>query len=261
MKRKPLINVLFALFTIVIFASCASKTDVIYYQNIDQVLASSQEENSYSTHLQPDDLLMIIVSAEDMEAALPFNLTNTMLTNPNNPAGTGSASQQLYLIDSQGNIEFPILGTIKLAGLTRSNAIAYLKAQISQYINSPIINLRIMNYKVTLQGEVNKPGVYNINSERITLPEAIALSGDMTIYGKRNNILIIREINGVKTPVNIDMTQADFIMSPYYYLQQNDIVYVQPNKTRINSTVVGPNITVGISALSLIVTIIALSTK
>lgn len=245
----------------VFFTSCASRKTVVFYQNVEDVLAKNNTVTNFETHLQPDDLLMIIVSAQDREAAAPFNLVNTMTTNPNNPAGTGQMQQQLYLVDNKGNIEFPVLGTIKISGLTKKEAIDYLTTEISKYIIRPIVNMRIMNFKVTVQGEVNRPGIHTVVSERLTLSDAIALSGDMTVYGKRDNVLVIREIEGKRIPYRVDMTQADFITSPYYYLNQNDIVYVEPNKTRVNSSVVGPNLTLGLSALSLLVTIIALSTK
>jgi polysaccharide export outer membrane protein len=112
-----------------------------------------------------------------------------------------------------------------------------------------------------VQGEVNRPGTFPINSERVTLLEALSMAGDLTIYGKRDNILVIREENGVKSFQKVDITKGDFVNSPYYYLAQNDVIYVEPNKTRVNSSVIGPNITVGISALSLLITIIVLTTK
>lgn len=184
-----------------------------------------------------------------------------MTTNPNNPAGTGQMQQQLYLVDNKGNIEFPVLGTIKISGLSKKEAIDYITKEVSKYIINPIVNMRIMNFKVTVQGEVNRPGIHTVVSERLTLADAIALSGDMTVYGKRENVLVIREVEGKRIPYRVDMTKADFITSPYYYLNQNDIVYVEPNKTRVNSSAVGPNLSLGISAISLIVTIIALATK
>lgn len=249
------------LVALVAFSSCAPKSNHVYYQNIDEILNNNEKLANFETRLQPDDLLMIIVSAEDVEAASPFNLLNTMTSNPNNPAGSGQMQQQLYLIDSKGIIDFPKIGTLKLSGLTRTEAVNLIKEKVQKYINDPIVNLRIMNFKITVQGEVVRPGVHTINSERLTLPEAIALSGDMTIYGKKENVLIIRENNGKKTYNRVDMTKADFINSPYYFLNQNDIVYIEPNKTRINSSAVGPNISIGISALSLLVTILALTIR
>ncbi|WP_010252905.1 polysaccharide biosynthesis/export family protein [Myroides injenensis] len=261
MKNKFLFNFAIVITIITLFTSCASREKIVYYQDVDSVLLNNATNSQFKTRLRADDLLMIIVSAEDVEAAAPFNLVNSMTSNPLNPAVGGQMQQQLYLIDNEGYIQFPVLGKIKLGGLSRDEAIKYLTSEISQYINNPIINLRIMNFKVTVQGEVIKPGVYTVTSERLTLAEAIALSGDMTVYGKRDNVLIIREIEGKKVPIRVDMTKADFMTSPYYYLNQNDIVYVEPNKTRINSSVVGPNLSLGLSALSLLVTIIALSTK
>ncbi|MEC4113970.1 polysaccharide biosynthesis/export family protein [Myroides pelagicus] len=254
------ITVVFTVFTLLL-TSCASKDKVLYYQDAETTLLKNIQDTRFQTRLRPDDLLMILVSAEDIEAAAPFNLVNSMTTNPLNPAGTGQMQQQLYLIDNDGFVQFPVLGTVKLGGLTKKEAIDYLTKEIEQYINNPIINLRIMNFKVTVQGEVNRPGVHSINSERLTLTEAISLSGDMTIYGNRKNVLIIREVDGHRVPIRVDMTKADFMNSSYYYLNQNDIVYVEPNKTKVNSSVVGPNLSLGISALSLLVTIIALASK
>jgi polysaccharide export outer membrane protein len=166
-----------------------------------------------------------------------------------------------YLIDTKGEIEFPVIGRIKLAGLTRTQAIDKLAEKIKPYITNPTINLRILNYKISVLGEVNKAGNYTINSERITLLEAIANAGDLTIYGRRDNILIIREKDGKKTYNRIDITKSDFINSDFYYLTQNDVVIVEPNKTRVNSSAFGPNITATISALSVIATIILLLTR
>ena len=139
------------------------------------------------------------------------------------------------------------------------NTIACLtKSKISKYIEKPIINLRILNFKISVQGEVVLPGTYSINSERVTLIEALSMAKDLTIYGRRDNILVIREINGVKTYNRVDITKADFINSPFYYLSQNDVVYVEPNKNKINGSAVGPNTSVIISITSLLITLITL---
>lgn len=261
MRKKIITFFSLCLLTTVLFSSCAPKASHVYYQNVDEVLNTNEKLINFETKLQPDDLLMIIVSAEDIESAAPFNLINSMTTNPNSPDRGGQVQQQLYLVDTNGNIEFPVVGTLNIGGLTRSEAIDLIKSKIEIYLKKPIINLRIMNFKITVQGEVVRPGVHTVSSERLTLPEALALSGDLTIYGKRDNVLIIRENNGKRTYNRVDMTKADFLNSPYYFLNQNDIVYVEPNKTRINSSAVGPNISVGISALSLLVTILALTIR
>ncbi|MDR6968296.1 polysaccharide export outer membrane protein [Flavobacterium arsenatis] len=246
----------------ILFISCASREKLVYYQNIKNL--PSSEMTNYNPTLKEDDLLLILVSAPIPETAKDFNLTTYNMT-----GGTGLGAQNLdiaqgqirhqtYLIDNKGFIQFPVIGSIKLGGLTREEALRVLNTSLKKYITDPIVNLRILNYKVTVQGEVMRPGTFNIISERITLPEAISMAGDMTIYGKRDNVLVIREMDGKKTHNFVDMTQSDFINSPFYYLSQNDLIVVEPNKTRINASAVGPNISVIISSLSLLITVIAL---
>nr|WP_315143101.1 polysaccharide biosynthesis/export family protein [uncultured Flavobacterium sp.] len=216
----------------------------------------SQSNASYEVKIQPDDVLLIIVSAEDPEIAIPFNLTTVAVSSTGRPdIATSQLTTQTYLVDKNGSIEFPVLGKIQVGGLTRTEVLQSLKDKIGVYIKKPIINLRITNFKVSLQGEVNVPGTYTVASERLTLIEALSMAKDLTIYGKRNSILVIRESNGVKSFNRIDITKADFINSPFYYLAQNDVVYVEPNATRINSSVVGPNTSVIISAISILVSL------
>jgi polysaccharide export outer membrane protein len=240
-----------------LFFSCASRKEIVYYQDIDGV-AFKEKSNSYEIKIQPDDLLMIIVSAEDPEIAAPFNLKSYTAVNPSKQDVAGSQVTQLYLVDASGFIDFPILGRIKVSGMARSQLVQLLQDKISVFIKNPIINLRIMNFKVSVQGEVTVPGTYTIASERITLIEALSMAKDLTIYGKRNNLLIIREIDGVKTYNRVDITKSDFMNSPFYYLAQNDVVYVEPNKNKVNGSAVGPNTGVIISITSLLITLITL---
>jgi polysaccharide biosynthesis/export protein len=245
------------LFVFLLF-SCAQRKDYVYYQNIDG-LANVEKANSYEIKIQADDLLMIIVSADDPETALPFNLTNISVASAyNSSLARGQETIQSYLVDSGGNIDFPVLGKLKVSGLTRSQLLQFLQEKIGKYIKNPIINIRIMNFKISVQGEVNNPGTYPVNSDRLTLIEALSMAKDLTIYGKRDNILIIREVNGVKSFNRVDITKADFIHSPFYYLAQNDVVYVEPNRTRINGAAVGANTNVIISITSLVITLITL---
>lgn len=242
----------FFLFALAIcITSCASRKDLAYLQNADEI---STEDASFSFEptLKVDDLLSIIVSAETPEVTIPFNLPqiqgNYQINNNQNGIKT-------YLIDANGFIDFPVVGSIKLGGLSRTDAVAKLKEAVAVYIINPSINLRILNYKITVIGEVVKPGRYPLESERITLIEALSAAGDLTIYGRRDNILIIREVEGKKSFNRVDITSADFINSPYYYLTQNDQIVVEPNKARMNASVVGPNITLFISALSVLVSL------
>jgi len=253
-------NKIFALIVITVaFFSCTSNKNIIYLQSNGEQ-PSKVQSATYEPALKSDDILMIVVSAENPEASAPYNMKLVSILD-NSDVASSRERIQTYLIDKDGAIEFPMLGKIKLAGLTRLEAINKLKLLLTYHIKDPLVNIRILNFKISVLGEVNKPGVFTIQSERITLLEALSLSGDITIYGKRNSILIVREKDGEKTIHKVDITKRDFINSPHYYLSQNDVVYVEPNKTKVNASVVGPNITVGISALSLIITIIALTLR
>ena len=245
------------LFVLLLF-SCASPKDVVYYQGIEGIAGNTQAA-SYEIKIQPDDLLMIIVSAEDPEIAMPFNLKSVSMVTPSRQDLVRSQeTMQLYLVDAVGAIEFPVLGKLKVSGLSRTEVLQMLQLKIGVYIKNPIINLRIMNFKVSVQGEVNLPGSYPIASERVTLIEALTMAKDLTIYGKRNNILVIREIDGVKSYNRVDITQANFINSPFYYLAQNDVIYVEPNRNKINGAAIGPNTGVIISATSLLIALITI---
>lgn len=250
-------KLLFSLLLVLILTSCTSKKNLIYFQNIDSYKLNS---NKYESVLQPDDLLTIVVRGETPESVVPFNMPNVSY----NTSGENSIEVQrlyTYLIDNEGNINFPSLGKVKVGGLTRSEAENLMVTKLSLYVTKPNVDLRILNYKISVQGEVNKPGTFPITSERITLLEAISLAGDLTVYGKRSNVLVLRENNGERSVQRVDLTKADFMNSPFYYLHQNDVVYVEPNKTKINSAVVGPNIGIVLSAVSLLVTILALTIK
>lgn len=241
------------------FVSCVPSKEVVYFQGIDDKNLTGS--GAYEPVLKPDDVLYINVSSFDDEAVKPFNLGVSQ------EGGGGGGGQgliimrQTYLVNNDGDIEFPILGTIKVGGLTREDVTRKLQVRISEYVKDPIINLRIVNYKVSVVGEVNNPGAYTINSDRLTVLEAIAMAGDMTLFGKRENVLIIRENRGVKETIRLDLTKPDFISSPYYYLTQNDVVYVEPNKRKINSTAIGPNILAGISVIGFALTTILLLSK
>ena len=248
------IKIVIVFTAMLVISSCASRKEIVYLQNIDDT-ASYENSKSYEAKLQPDDLLSIIVSADSPEVTAPFNLPDFEGNDAEN------RGFKTYLIDSEGYIDFPILRKQKLGGLTRTEAHAKLITAISEYINNPTINLRIVNYKISVLGEVLKPNSYNISGERITILEALSMAGDLTIYGKRENVLVIREIEGKKTFARLDLTKSDILNSPYYYLGQNDVVFVEPNKTKINSSKIGPDIGVIISSISVLIALGVLLTR
>lgn len=237
----------------VLLLSCASREKIVYIQN-----AGALQPSNYTTKFKPDDLLMITVSAPDPEAAMPFNLPAAAVSPLTSTIAGAQLQYQLYLIDKDGSIEFPVLGSLKLGGLEREAAVSVLKERLKEYISNPIVNIRIMNYKISVDGEVVRPGAFNLVSERVTLLEALSMAGDLTIYGRRDNIMVIRDVNGTKTINHVDITKSDFVNSDFYYLSQNDMVYVEPNKTKINSSVIGPNVTASLTAISLVITVVAL---
>ncbi len=242
------------LLTSLILSSCASRKKIVYLLDVDN--HQTQISASYEPILQPDDLLSIIVNSQHPELSIDFN-PKMIGFQPTDESSNTNTRLQTYLIDKEGFIVFPIIGKIKLGGLTKSQAVEILTETIKPYISDATINMRLLNFKISVQGEVNRPGTHSINTERVTLLQALSMSGDLTIYGRRDNILIIREKEGKITSNRVDITTPDFINSEFYYLTPNDIVYVEPNKTRINSSAVGPNISVMLSALSVLTSVIS----
>ncbi len=248
--------VLFLLLT-----SCVSKKEVIYLQDIESI-ASNTEKLYSTTVIQPNDLLNINVSAFDMEAVAPFNLIMPTRPQQNQQIENSTTSQKLnYLVSNDGTIEFPVLGTVNVGGLTRQELTSKLKKKISAYVKNPIINVAIVNYKVTVLGEVSRPGTFTIPDEHITLLEALGRAGDMTIFGKRDNIIVLREKDGVKSHSIVDITKSDFLYSPYYFLQQNDVIYVQPNSAQISSAAYNRNSSVYISIASVLISLIVVISR
>ena len=235
--------------------SCGTKQDIVYFQGVDNV-GSSVSINNYIPILLPDDMLTITVSALDQDAARPFNLPTFTFGS----AGSSSIQQrqETYLIDTEGNIDFPVLGKIKLAGLSRIQGTDLIKEMLQEYIKNPIVNIRIVNFKVTVLGEVSRPGSFTIPYERITIIEALGLAGDMTIHAERKNVLVIREEKGKKTYNRLDLTSESVFNSPVYYLTQNDVIYVEPNNSRVKSSTVGPNTSATLGVISILLTATAL---
>ena len=239
---------------ITVFSSCVSKKDIVYFQ-YDKI-NQAEVSNSYKTIIKPDDLLQITITALDIEAVRPFNLAAVTYSTSSNSA-IGVAQQQTYLVDTKGEIEFPVLGKIKIGGLTRDETIDLLKSKLSpDYIKDPNVNIRIANYKISVMGDVDRPGSYNIPNERITILDALALAGDVNISGQRNNILIIREEENKKVQYRVDIRSNLLLTSPVYYLQQNDVVYVEPNYARIQSASSNSNTSLVISISSVLVALL-----
>lgn len=243
-----------ALLVLLIFASCASRKNIVYLQ--PSQLELERMHARYAPKIQQEDLLTITVSAADVKATIPFNQQNIYQAT----AGTATdmAFKPTYLVDSHGEIDFPVLGKVKVGGLSRLEATDLLRSKLKQYINDPGVNLTFANFKITVLGEVNKPGTYTLPQERVTVLEALGLAGDMTIKGVRSNVLLIREKNGEKKMERLNLLSDSILNSPYYYLSQNDVIYVEPNGSQVRNSNLGQNTNVWISVSSIVISILTL---
>jgi polysaccharide export outer membrane protein len=239
--------------------SCDTKKDLVYFQGKPTEFAA---HSSYDPTIKPDDLLSILVMANDEKSTVLFNLPQALGNNLYGGYALGAPTPPGYLVNSEGNIEFPVIGTIHLGGLTRTQAINIIKEKLGSYIVNPTISMRILNFRVTVLGDVRNPGTFTIPNERITLLEALGVAGDLLITGERHNILVIRDEDGKRKEYRLDLTQESLFSSPVYYLQQNDVVYVEPNRAKRNSSVINASNTgIVISSLSLVLTTLILIFK
>lgn len=254
-------RIFFLLFLSSLISSCVSGKKITYFQNMEE-LQQEADNLKQSIEIKTNDMLTIIVSAENPESVQPFNLP--VVSKPATGEVTmigGQQQLQTYLVDSEGNIEFPVLGTVNVKGLNRQELSELLEKRISKYVQNPIVNVRIANFQVTVLGEVNRPGTFSIPDENLSLNKALGFAGDLTIYGKRDNVLIIREGNEGKSYEYVDLTNSDLLNSPYYYLKQNDVVYVEPNYAQKQAAAYNRNSSVYISIASIIISLAILFTN
>ncbi len=224
------LNRIFLLLLVIVIAGCTSPKEILYFQDIDENFSESIQSDFEPT-IKVDDLLSIVViNASDKSVAQPFNLSlGEMQTFSTNPRTVNLP----YLVDKEGNIDFPVFGKIHVEGLTRNELVDDLTKRISEYVNEPIVSIQFMNFRFTVLGEVRTPGTFTTQSEKVSILEALGHAGDLTISAKREDILLIREENGVQNYYNIDLKKKDILTSPYYYISQNDIIYVPPSTVRV----------------------------
>lgn len=258
-----------SLFSLSLLASCAiftKKKDrtLNYMQNIDSIATNAAISYNNST-IQPGDELTIVVSAKDLDVVKPFNqnyssgeLIQDAVAGGNVRPNPDAIVGPTYLVDANGEIDFPILGELRTKGKTIEAFKQDLQEALKKYLKDPIVSVRTSNYKVTVLGEVARPGQYTVTDGHTTLLNALGLAGDLTIYGERDNVLVVRNVNGEIMKQRIDLTKADFINSPYYNLKQGDVIYVSPNETKERASQLNPNNGLYISIASILITIIAL---
>ena len=247
-----------------ILQSCATKRNLVYFSNLpDSLVFNEQITNSIKPVIQPGDALAIKVTTLNPDANILFNSGSLPMNNQSTGISSSVSNTAVlpdgYIVDDNGNIEFPILGKVNLSGLTKEQARAKIAFEVAKTAKNPIVNIRILNYKITVIGEVTKPGSFTIANNKINVLEALGLAGDMTPFAIRNNVIVLREQNGQRTIAKLNLNDKEILNSPFFNLQQNDIVYVQPeNKLKAQQATSGDFrlwsiIVSGLSVLSLIV--------
>lgn len=263
--------------------SCANTRQITYMQGSFDTAKLSQIKIP-EARVRPGDLLSIIVYSDNPEATALFNQSLIIVSNSSAggaggaPTGTGGAGGGTgsnagaiggspttpgYLVDEEGNIQFQGLGLLHVEGLTKDSIKILLDSRLMQYLKNPYYTIRFMNYRFTMLGEVTRPGIFSIPGEHVSLLDAIGLAGDLTLYGRRDNILVLRETEGKRQWGRLDMTKPDVMLSPFYYLQQNDVVYVEATKRKIqaNDQVTTRNVTIVATIISTIALVYSLLKK
>jgi polysaccharide export outer membrane protein len=258
--NSPLFKTVLLFLSIIFLNSCVSPQKIIYLQDVDSSLTT--QELHYKSLIKKDDILRITVASENMELVQPFNQT----VNATNQNGLNAMGQQQlfgYLVDNDGAIVFPVLGVMQAAGKTRKELTDSIQAQIREggFVNDAVVDIRIVNFKVTVLGEVNRPGTFTLDYNRITLLQVIGTAGDLTIYGNRKNVTVLRDVNGIQTTSKVDLTSASFIDSDFYYLQQNDVVVVEPNYAQIQAAGFNRNASLFVSIAALLLSVIVIISR
>ncbi len=255
-------KLLIALLVVVLSASCASQKRVWYLQDANPFTPEQIIQNG-QIRIKPLDRITVVVSSRNPELAVPFNSWSTYNSLTGNSQYSGNAtggSVQVRTVDSNGDLEMPLIGKIKATGKTREELGEEIARQIKDagYINDPSVNIQFADMKIAVIGEVARPGYYELTRDKVTIFDALAMAGDLTVWGMRNDVAVTREINGVRTIEYIDLTSKDLFNSPAFYLQQNDVVYVKPNKYKTQSAEISQNRSFYISLVSIAVSVATL---
>lgn len=239
---------------LMLLGSCSSsKSNLAYFRDITsetEVVALPKVE---PVKISPEDELFITVTSSEAAATAHFNLPSTNPATQKDLNIYQSPRQLTYIVNSKGDISFPQLGTLHVAGMTTEQLQADLQTRISKWVEDPTVTVRLLNYRVNVLGEVNRPGAINVSNNRYTILDALADAGDMTPYGERQGVLLIREENGTQKRVLLDITSSDLLTSEYYYLQPNDYIYVKPNKVREGNAKYDSNKSYKLSMISTVV--------
>ena len=257
MKKKPFSYIVFSIITCLL-SSCVSTKNITYFQNKDQIDITASKF-LYDAKIMPKDILQIQVFSMTPEASEPFNLIKMTNSSSTTTTTTGQGTIYDYLVDNDGNIEYPVLGTIHLGGLGKTEAEQLIKSKIQPYLSESenvVVHVRMINYKYAILGGVRSPGLYTTQNEKVSILEAIAQAGDLTTFAYRDRIYLIRENSeGQKEYHQLNINDANIISSPYYYLQQNDVIYVESRKTEARNAFISSNTSVWFSLISSLMSI------
>lgn len=239
-KRNRIQIIIFQL-SIVFFSACVSTKSVTYFQggkSIDTARYTTLSPvAALASTIQTGDILAIIVSSTSEETNTLFNFPNTNTVNTTIFPGSNSQGQQPlgYMVDGQGNVSLPLVGRVKVLGLSIKEANTLIADKLNQYLKDPTVTIRQLNHKVTVLGEVNRPGVFNLLDNQTTLLELVGMAGDLTVFGRRDNIVLIRTTNNKREMIRLDFTSRDLLTSPYFFVQNNDVLYVEPRNGKLTS--------------------------
>ena len=251
-----MVNKVFVVVFFLAVSSCAPTRNIVYFSDLKETTNFTEEiRNKVSPKIQPDDLLSVTVSSLNPESNVLFNNGVLQTVGSTSGAGVNGHASDGYLVDKDGAINFPVLGSVLLGGLTKEQATDKMVLEIKKTVKNPIVNIRYLNFRITVIGEVNHPATFTVPSERINIIEALGLAGDLTVYGKRENILIIREKGGIRSATRVNLNSKSILNSPSFYLQQNDVIYVEPVRAKSIQT---ENVVVYLPIIASIVSLLSI---
>lgn len=251
MKLK---NILILCALMLALASCSSsKTSLTYFEDLKEYESGTLASGDFNVKIIPDDELFITVTSMVPEATAPYNIPLSNPATRGNLQNYSQATQQTYIVNKKGDIKFPMIGDIHVEGMTTTELAQFLTKKISADVEDPYVRVELVNFRVNVLGEVAKPGAKKVERERYSVLDALADAGDLTPYGERSNVMLIREVDGKKEYHRLNLNDAALLSSPYFYLQQNDVVYVEPNKIRKDNAEYNQNNAFKVSVASAIV--------
>ncbi len=258
---KKVLFPIFLMAVVLLLNGCSTAKNVAYFQNID-TLNLAPSVGLYDARIMPKDELTITVVTSDPEAGRPFNLSVQSTLGEGGKLSSGTGALLTYLVDNNGDIDFPVVGRMRVAGMTKTECEKLIADKVAPYLANeehPVVTVNMSSYRITVAGEVASPKVVPVTTQKMSVLEALAQAGDLTIYGRRDNVLLIRETaTGQKEVHRLNLNDANIINSPYYYVQQNDYIYVEPNGVKSKNSAIGSSTTLWFSFVGIVTSVASL---